>query len=47
MKDIVPIEKSSLLNDTSDIIEQAQQAVLSYSECHAYYEELAAWNAHP
>lgn len=27
MKDIVPIEKSSLLNDTSDIIEQAQQAV--------------------
>ena len=27
MKDIVPLEKSSLLNDTSDIIEQAQQAV--------------------
>ena len=27
MKDIVPIEKSSLLNDTSDIIEQARQAV--------------------
>ena len=27
MKDIVPIEKGSLLNDTSDIIEQARQAV--------------------
>ena len=27
MKNITPIDKSSLLNDTSDIIEQAQQAV--------------------